>query len=82
MALSSQNDAMALFSTVVILAVTLTFTFCNLQTPEGQFLKLIDVKPSYGARATADRHIPELINSGKSSYADGKMPESQTKPSH
>jgi hypothetical protein len=38
--------------------VTLTLTFHNLSIPESQFS---GIKPSYGAGATADCHIPELM---------------------
>ncbi len=82
MTLSRQSDATALFQQSAILSVTLTLTFRSLSIPESKFS---GVKPSYGARATADCHIPELMNSSKSSYADGKLLEShfdQTKPSY
>jgi hypothetical protein len=58
MALSRQSDATALFQESAILPVTLTLTFRCLSIPESQFS---GVKPSYGARATADCHIPELM---------------------
>jgi hypothetical protein len=58
MALSGQSDATALFSAVRYTSVTLTLTFRNLSIPESQFSS---VKPSYGARATADCRIPELM---------------------
>ncbi len=58
MALSGQSDATAPFQQSAIISVTLTLTFCSLSIPESQFS---GVKPSYGARATADCHIPELM---------------------
>jgi hypothetical protein len=60
MAFSGQSDATALFSAVRITLCD-TLTFRSLSIPESQFS---GVKPSYGARATADCHIPELIKSG------------------
>jgi hypothetical protein len=56
--LSGQSDATALFQQSAILSVILTLTFRSLSIPESQF---IGVKPSYGARATADCHITELM---------------------
>jgi hypothetical protein len=58
MALSRQSDATAPFQQSTILSVTLTLTFRSLSIPESQFS---GVKPSYGAIATADCHIPELM---------------------
>ncbi len=58
MALPGQSDATALFQQSAILSVTLTLTFHSLSIPESQFS---GVKPSYGARATADCHILELM---------------------
>ncbi len=58
MALSGQSGATALFQLSAILSVTLTLTFRSLSIPESQFR---GVKPSYGARATADSHIPKLM---------------------
>ncbi len=58
MALSEQHDTTALFQQSAILSVTLTLTFRSLSIPESQFN---GVKPSYGARAAADCHIPELM---------------------
>jgi hypothetical protein len=46
------------FQQSAILSVTLTLTFRYLSIPESQFS---GVKPSYGARATADCRIPELM---------------------
>jgi hypothetical protein len=57
--------------------VTLTLTFRNLPYPESQFSEQGGVSLSYGAKATADSRIPELMNFGKSSSVDGKIPESQ-----
>jgi hypothetical protein len=62
MALSGQNDATAPFQQSTILSATLTLTFRSLSVPESQFS---GVKPSYGARVTADCHIPELILRGR-----------------
>jgi hypothetical protein len=58
MALSAQSDATPPFQLSAILSVTLTLTFRSLSIPESQFS---GVKPSFGARATADCHIPELM---------------------
>jgi hypothetical protein len=58
MALSGQSDATAPFQQSAILSVTLTLTFHSLSIAESQFS---GVKPSYGARARADCHIPELM---------------------
>ncbi len=58
MALSGQSDTTAPFQQSAILSVTLTLTLRSLSIPESQFS---DVKPSYGAIATADCHIPELM---------------------
>jgi hypothetical protein len=60
MALSGQSDATALFSAVryTLCDTYSTLTFRNLSIPESQFS---GVKPSYGARATADCRIPELM---------------------
>ncbi len=67
------------FQQSAMLSVTLTLTFHSLSIPESQFSKHGGVRPSYRAKATgiADCRIPELMNSGKSSYGDWKMPESQ-----
>ncbi len=56
MALSGQSDTTALFQQSAILSVTLTVIFRSLSIPESQFS---GIKPSYGARATADCHISE-----------------------
>ncbi len=58
MAFSGQSDATALFQQSALLSVTLILTFRGLSIPESQFS---GVKPSYGARATADCHILELM---------------------
>jgi hypothetical protein len=58
MALSGQSDATTPFQQSAILSVTLTLTFRSLSILESQFS---GVKPSYGARATADCNIPELM---------------------
>ncbi len=58
MAVSGQSEATAPFQQSAILSVTLTLTFRSLSITESQFS---GVKPSYGARATADCHIPELM---------------------
>jgi hypothetical protein len=63
MTLSGQSDATALFSAVrfTLCDVTLTLTFRSQSILESQFLKFSGVKPFYGARATADCHILELM---------------------
>jgi hypothetical protein len=61
MALSGRSDVTRYFQQSAILSVTLTLTFHSLSIPESHFLKFSGIKPSYGARATADCCIPELI---------------------
>jgi hypothetical protein len=58
MALPGQSDATTVFHQSAILPVTLTLTFRSLSFLESQ---ISGVKPSYGARATADCHISELM---------------------
>jgi hypothetical protein len=63
MALSGQSEATVLFSAV---CYTFCDTYCTLTFPVCQFwkvnfLKFSGVKPSYGARATADCRIPEFM---------------------
>ncbi len=62
MALSGQSDAtFSYFQQSALLSVTLTLTFRSLSILESQFSKFSGVRPSYGARATVDCRIPELI---------------------
>jgi hypothetical protein len=48
-----------------------------LQPSSAGLNSVIRLRPSYGAKATAESRIPELINFGKSSSGDGKMLKSQ-----
>jgi hypothetical protein len=49
------------FQQSAILSVTFTLTSTVCQFQKVHFLKLSSGKPSYGARVTANFHIPELM---------------------
>jgi hypothetical protein len=70
------------FQQSAILSVTLTLIFRNLSIPLSQFS---GVKPSYGARATEDCRIPELMKDRevilRRRKIDGKSLD-KTKPSY
>jgi hypothetical protein len=68
MALSGQSDATVQFSAVRYTICDIYIDFPQSVNSGKLILKLSGVKPSYGARATADCHIPELMKFSKSSY--------------